>query len=372
LQSLHAIVFNTTNNLFYAVGDSGTIISSEDGANWQIYKSLSPLRNLYSLIPVNGKLIIGAENSTIFEVDTTSSRGLVTVLTTVDNMKLISATNSNDLMILGSDDGSILYKKTAYAGTSSEWLRATKFTGSQLNSLLFETIDNWFIGVTSSGQVIYSSNGISWSAPVSIGQNISLTAAGLDPVNGDFLAAGNKDLIASTFNSSDFNRWLASSSPVNLKLNDLKCFAANDCFIVGELGTILTGKHQDASSQLKWSYASPNQTIIASNTNYNNSNGNQDVIFFKDKYKTFVLQRDSNLVCYGNSGALWASITNKSVDSAKGGVQMLANGNLKVTGNYKTYLSGTDLPGAYIAYNLNDHTINILSIDGKTILMRIC
>lgn len=238
---------------------------------------------------------------------------------------------------------------------------------------MFETVDNWFVAATSSGTVIYSSNGVAWATPVSAGQNSSLNTIGLDPVNGDFLAAGIKDSVATTFDSSDFNSWAIASSPVNANLNDLKCFGNNDCFIVGESGTILTGKHADSSSPLSWTPASNTQIIVASSAAYSNNNGTQDVILFQDNYKTFILQKDSNLVCYGNSGAaLWASTTNRTIKPTPGTMQMLVNGNLQVTGDYTTYLSNTLSTGAYINYNLNDHTINIVSTDGKTILKKIC
>lgn len=370
--SLHGVTFNSYNNLFYIVGDNGSVYSSANGQNWTVYKNLNPARDLHSVMSVDGNLVIGAESSTIFEV-TIKQRGLVTERSTVDNMKLISATYGNGVMVLGSNDGSILYKLASNWSTGT-WNRATKFSNTAINGLSFESVDNWYIAATSTGTVASSANGINWSTPV-MAKSGDLTSIVLDQYSNNFIVVGlaKSSIIA---NSSDFNAWSTDEYlPVNVKLNSINCFDKNDCFAVGDNGTILSGVERSTYTQLPiWKIVFGYDIIIVpSGASYSNQNGTKNVVLFDNHVLKFVLQSDANLVCYDDNTdlPLWASKTNVNIQTRPGSMQMLPNGNLYVTGSYE-YSSYTNSPGAYIIYRPKDKSINIISADGKTILKELC
>lgn len=245
---LHSVVFSNSNNLFYAVGDKSTVISSPDGKVWTLYNQLTPINNLHSMLAVNGYLIIGAESSEIYEINL-GGRGTVTVRNSVDNMKLISAAANNNVIILGSNDGSILYKQISQL-SSANWSRATKFSSS-INSLSFSNADNWFIAATAQGSVIRSSDGITgWSTPIPASIN-SLNSITVDPLSYDFMAVGKSGSPSNIVNSSNFNNWqpYAESYPVNL--NQISCFES-DCFIVGNNNLILKSAPRTSTSSPRW------------------------------------------------------------------------------------------------------------------------
>ncbi len=245
---LHSVVFNDSNKLFYAVGDNSTVLSSPDGKVWTLYNQLIPINNLHSMLTVNGYLIIGAESSEVYEINL-NGRSTITVRNSVDNMKLISAAANNNVIILGSDDGSILYKQISQL-SSADWNRATKFSSS-INSLSFSNADNWFIAATAQGSVIRSSDGITgWSTPIPASIN-SLNSIAVDPLSYDFMAVGKSGSPSNIVNSSNFNNWqpYVESYPVNL--NQISCFES-DCFIVGDNNLILKSVPRTSTSSLKW------------------------------------------------------------------------------------------------------------------------
>lgn len=370
--NLHAIAYNSTNSLFYVVGDNSTVLSSADGKSWTLYKTLNPVVNLYSVLDVQGNLVVGASMSTIFEIKA-AGRGTVSVRNTVDNMKLISATYGNGMMLLGSDDGSILYKSAANFDTAV-WYRATKFAGMAINGLSYDALDRWFIAAGSNGKVIFSENSIAWTTPVVAADGYSLNSIVLDNISNQFISVGGTAASSTMVASGDFNAWSQQTLPVNnAPLNSIQCFDQGDCFVVGNSATILVGKKRNQPASLPiWEQVTGNQLVVASGASYTNQSGTQDVVLFKNASRTFILQKDSNLVCYGTKGPLWASTTNWYTSPTPGSMQMLLNGNLQVKGDYRTYSSDTNSQGAYIIYKSDDNSIDIVSADGKTVLQKLC
>lgn len=369
--NLHSITYNSANGLFYAVGDNSTVLSSADGKSWTLYKTLNPVVNLYSIVAMEGNLVIGADASTIFEIKA-AGRGTVTVRNTVDNMKLISATYGNGMVLLGSDDGSILYKSTTNFDTAA-WLRATRFSEMAINGLSYDSKYGEFLASGSNGKVVSSIGGVNWPTPV-VATNSSLNSIAFDTVSDKVIAVGGTGTSSTMVISQDLNAWNQQTLPVNnVQLNNIQCFDQGDCFVVGNSATILVGKERNQSTSLPvWQQVTGNQLVVASGASYTNQNGTEEVVLFKNASRTFVLQKDSNLVCYGTNGPLWASITNKYARPTPGSMQMLSNGNLQVTGDYRTYLSGTNSQGAYIIYQSSDNSIDIVSSDGKTVLKKLC
>lgn len=233
--NINAITYNSSTKSFYAVGNNSIVLSSPDGVSWTQYKALMPAENLYSILSVNGDLVIGADDSTIFEIDTNGT-GFISVKKTVDDMKLVSATYANGMMLLGSDDGSILYKPANNMGAN--WNRATKFPNMSINSLSYESTDNWFLAGTSTGKVIRSGNGTVWTTPVTASSS-SINSVTLDEQSNYFFAVGSRSGNSAMMISSDYNDWNQQPLPIsNVQLNDIKCFD-NDCFVVGDNGTIM-------------------------------------------------------------------------------------------------------------------------------------
>lgn len=232
---LHDIIFNNSNKLFYAVGDKSTLLSSPDGITWTLYNQLNPVKDLYSLVAVNGYLIVGAESSDIYEIDL-GGRSTVTVRNTVDNIKLISVATNDSVIILGGNDGSIVYKKISQLA-SGNWNRATKMSGS-ITGLSFSKIDNWLIATTSFGTVTRSTDGITgWSTPVTA-SNDALNSVAVDPISNDFIAVGKSIAPLNIVNSSNFNAWSYYTESYPADLNQVNCFEI-DCFIVGNDSLIL-------------------------------------------------------------------------------------------------------------------------------------
>lgn len=251
---IHDVVFNKANKLFYAVGDNSTVMSSPDGITWTQYKALTPVNDLYSAMYVNGHLVIGASNSTIYEIDM-GGRQSVLVRNTVDNMKLVSTANSNDLMLLGSDDGSILYKPAN--NWASDWNRATKFSGMSINGLAFESTDKFFIAGSSTGKVMQSGNGTVWSYPVTASSS-GINSVILDDKSNYFYAVGGSGGKSMMVSSRDYNSWSPDALlPIGTaQLNDIKCFESNDCFVVGDSATILLSVQRSNTKQPYWLLAS--------------------------------------------------------------------------------------------------------------------
>ncbi len=376
---LHGVTFNSYNNLFYAVGDNSSVYSSTDGKNWIVYKSLNPTRDLYSVMSVDGNLVIGAESSTIFEI-AVKQRGLVTERSTVDNMKLLSATYGNGVMLLGSDDGSLLYKLSSNWATGT-WNRATKFPNTAINGLSFESVDSWYMAATSTGSVTSSANGITWSTPVMAEYN-GLNSITLEPRSNSFIAVGGAES-AAIVSSPDFNTWGSYSNlPVTGRLNAINCFDQDDCFIVGNNGVILYGAELDEYSNPVWirvdSGSLNYQTLMTSGSSNNNrvasfTTGYSIVskTLFSNNHLQLVLTSSGNLVCSTaglgvNPVQLWSSNTGYGFQTSTT-VAMQSTGNLVVNNESSTYSSNTNESGAYLVYDSAKDSINIVAQDGRVL-----
>lgn len=246
--NLHSIAYHKYKSLFYAVGDNSTVLSSSDGITWTQYKSLNPPEDLYSILSIKNHLVIGAESSTVYEIDT-DARNVVSFWTNiVDNTKLVSSTYGKGMMALGGRDGSILYKSES--DWSSAWTRVAKFSGMSINALSYESADKWFLAGTSTGKVIQAESINAWNLPVPASDS-SINSIILDAQSNYFLAVGGSSGNSMMVISNDYNDWNKQVLPVsNVQLNDVKCFDNNDCFIVGDNGTILSGLNRDSSSKL--------------------------------------------------------------------------------------------------------------------------
>lgn len=376
--NFHDVTFSTDKKLFYVVGDNGKVLTSSDGITWTSYVPLTPSTNLFSVASGQGRIVIGSQTSLVFEItkgvrgDQVTSRNVLNG----SNINIVSIINANGLFLVGGDDGSLIYKLSNDNWASNPWNRAAQSAGNPIAGLAYDSIGNQFIAATANAKVLSSEPGTSnWSVatPVSSDSTSSLSAIYVDPVSTQFYVVGstaNNSLISSSMN---FNYWTPYATSFSNKLNSMKCFDTQDCFIVGNSGTILSGLSRDGNNNPIWKQVTSDVTLLASGTSINNANGTQDVILLKNEQKTFILQKDSNLVCYGaGSGALWASTTNTNVYAAAGSATMQASGYLHAVGSYTSKDIGQLSNGAYLIYRPSDNSVDIVAADGITIIKKLC
>lgn len=377
--NLSGVVYNPTDRLFYAIGISGALFTSKDGESWASYKTLNPALNLKSIMVVEqGNIVIGSDCGVVFEINS-SGRRLITVRALDPDSSLISAAynyrSTNGLMVLGSDNGSIWYKKSS-DWSISNWTSGTKFFNGAINNILFESADNLFLAVTSSGSFIMSPTGVTWSSPITVESHANLKAVAMDPLTLNAMIAGSSTSGTKIITSTDFNYWHNNFLiKDNVTINDMKCFNNNDCVAVGKNSILFLGLGRSSGAPV-WSQVwSPiSYKILDSGQVVTNENGTKEQILFHTSNLELILQRDSNVVCYVHSGTgiSWASASNKDVGYAAGKISMEESGNLVVNGSYpKSYSSETNSHGAYLIYDYTTQKINIVDKNGL-FLKNIC
>lgn len=260
-EHLTNIIFH--NNIFVAIGNGGTILTSPDGIVWtkQISNTIDSLRNI---IYADNKFIITGYQDTIL----TSSDGITwtkrmyegegylvnkiifanntfvfmktndEVHTTPDlisswamqnigeiNVYLSDLTYGNGKFVIIGDKGTILTSTDAIS-----WTQQDSGTTIELQKIIFA--DNKFIILTKGGLILTSPDTIHWNKQTTESDNLFSITFG----SGKFVATGSMGIILT---STDGITWTKQVSRTNYYL--YKVVYANGQFItIGMRGTILT------------------------------------------------------------------------------------------------------------------------------------
>jgi hypothetical protein len=186
---LNAVTYSSVDDLFVAVGNAGTVITSPDGTTWTTRAS-------------------GTTN-TLYGVTYSSADDLFVAVGTLGT-------------VLTSPDGTTWTTRTS--GTTSILLRVT------YSSTLF-------VAVGSIGTVITSPDGTTWTTQTS-GTANELWGVTYSPTDDLFVAVGG---IGTIITSPDGVTWTTRTSGTTNALNGVTYSSADDLFVaVGEVGTIIT------------------------------------------------------------------------------------------------------------------------------------
>ncbi len=155
--SLASVVF--AQNLFVAVGQGGTILTSSNGTNW-ILQTSPTANSLANVAWLNGKFIAVGEKGTILtSADATNWTIVPSGVTTTLSA---SAYGGGSYVIVG-PQGTVLQSSTGLS-----WSKCLGISTSlYLNSVAFGA--GTFIAITSQGEVIQSWDGSAWNPESSLG-----------------------------------------------------------------------------------------------------------------------------------------------------------------------------------------------------------
>lgn len=212
--NLNDVVYS--NGAFYAVGKSGTIVSSLDGTIWTKQTSMTT-KDLYAITSGNDKLVAVGANGTIVISDNGedwSNRPSATSST------LRGVTYGNGMYLAVGDGGTIVVSKNG-----SAWAPVASGTTNHLYDVIYAK--GKFIVVGGLGTIITSTDGYEWSPQTS---NAIFDFYGVTEGNGKIVAVG---LLGTVAISDDGVTWTSRMSVVFSPLNDITY--GNGLFIaVGE------------------------------------------------------------------------------------------------------------------------------------------
>ena len=248
------------NGLYVAVGDYATIMTSDNGGDWDIEavpqtNSISLANTVFFCVGGNSNLLIAAGNSGSLAVSPNTSVNVV--LTNVDGTLSTNAASSlgvvwyslpapatNDLT------GICAFSNKFYlAGSSAtllssangtNWTRVAVPAAGSIDLAGLASSSNTLVAVGDQGLILSSSDGTTWV------KQTSGTANGLFRVrylNGCFLALGENGTILKSTNGLS---WSPMISGTTNWVNDA-VMVSNVCYVVGNQGTVLA-----SSNFLNW------------------------------------------------------------------------------------------------------------------------
>lgn len=244
-------VTNVTTNLYVAVGDRGTIMTSEDGINWELELVPDAITNRILLGvggSTNGFVAVGNRGAITYspgkvvEVIGTNSAGqtvtnkantlgiewrAVSPLTTND---LQGVTMFGNLYVVCGGGGTIL---TSPNGTN--WTQRSTPTDVFLSSVA--AMPSGLVACGDHGVVLTSSDAINWTLQNSFTTNWIYR---LRYANGGLIGVGENGLIATTPNGTN---WAIRASGTTKWLNSVT-YNDGHYFVVGNQGTVLTSSNK--------------------------------------------------------------------------------------------------------------------------------
>ena len=182
------------NKIFVAVGDSGTILISSDGASWTPRTSPNP-QNLNQVFCADNT-IVAVGNSGSIQISSDNGNSW-TESSVPEVSNLYQVTHGNDTFVVVGGSG-LIYTSS---DNGSSWDSRTSSTSNQLNAVTYA--NGTFVAVGASGTIRTSSdNGNSWTSR----DNDSDTINDITYGNGTFVAVGNNGSIqTSSDNGSSFD-----------------------------------------------------------------------------------------------------------------------------------------------------------------------
>jgi photosystem II stability/assembly factor-like uncharacterized protein len=224
------------NNLFIALGQSGTILTSSDGVTWTSRTSGSS-RNLWAVAYGNSTYVVVGGSGTILTSSdgiswTSRSSGTSSPLYGVSFGNNVFVAVGYSATILSSSDGSswssrsgaegqldtvtygngkfiavgAAYNKLFSSGDGTNW--TTVSHGSTLGMKGIVYANNKFVAVGHSGEILTSSDGGTWSLSTTGGMSYMNVVFG----NGIFVGMGYNGIRTSSDNGSTWNSLSSSTS----------------------------------------------------------------------------------------------------------------------------------------------------------------
>ncbi|MBL9175578.1 MAG: hypothetical protein JNL10_18700 [Verrucomicrobiales bacterium] len=247
----------TVDHPYVAVGDLGTILTSDGGVTWSLASTPDSSTNrvylgvggntnglvavgsggLVSFSPVSFLTLIGTNR---LAEGTNQVDALVTnVFNTigVEWVESSSPTNLDLLAACASDSLYVITGQLGYIATSSDGMNWTpQDSGTSLSLTGVESWSGGFVAVGEEGTILTSPDGIAWSAQTS-GTTNWLFRVRSGP--GQLIAVGSNGTILT---SPDAVTWSIQGSGVSNALNDVR-FAFDSWFAVGNQGTVLHSRN---------------------------------------------------------------------------------------------------------------------------------
>lgn len=243
-----------TNAFYTAVGDLGTVLTSDSGVNWSAVPSptnaadrvyLAIAAGATGMVAVGGGGLISYSPDSHLEVVTTNQYLLTdgTLLeTTLTNaistlgllwQEVASPTNLDFLSVCSGPGQLVLGGASGYLATSTDgtlWTEQASGTTRSISGL--EHANGLYVAVGEEGLILTSPDAVHWT-PRDSGTTHWLfrVRAG----DGQWLAVGREGAILA---STDAIHWTARTSGVTNSLNDVE-FAFGRWFVAGNQGTLL-------------------------------------------------------------------------------------------------------------------------------------
>jgi hypothetical protein len=233
--------------LYIAVGDRATIMTSSDGVDWNV--ELPPSSTFDSvLLGVGGRtnlaVVVGSGGTILTSPDekknvvsTNSNGALITntvstlgifwqaVVPRPTTVELQGVTTFENLLVVSGAQGTIL---TSVDGTN--WIRRVPPTSKFLSSI--ESFPGGLVAVGDDGIIVTSRDAIDWAASLSQTTNWIYRVRYL---GGKLIAVGQNGTILT---SSNAITWTKQSSGTTRWLNDVQ-WVENSYYVVGNQGTVL-------------------------------------------------------------------------------------------------------------------------------------
>ena len=280
---LKQVIWSATKNLFIAVGDQGTIITSSNGTTWTVQTS-GTTQDLLTVTEslVNGTLIVGGKNATILTSSAGTAWAAATVTTANTTYTINSISSSNSTHIASYFNTANNELSYLISSTGSSWAEGSvKILASSACKIKWD--QEKFIGIGLYEHYIYSYNGTDWYTSGSFPLN-SIAATS----TGTLAAVGNKSIIVST-NSGKIWQILPQPTTNNL----IKIIWTGQALIaIGTGGTILR-----STDGFSWS-------TITSGTLENLL----DIIHVSSNSTTIIVGNNNTVLTSTNHGTSWNSI----------------------------------------------------------------
>ncbi|MBN8247608.1 MAG: hypothetical protein J0L84_09210 [Verrucomicrobia bacterium] len=243
-----------TNAFYTAVGDLGTVLTSESGVTWSAVSSptnaadrvyLAVAGGTPGMVAVGGGGLISYSPASHMEVVTTNQYLLsdgtlleATVTNAVSTLGLLwqevaSPTNLDFLSICSGPDLLVLGGASGYLATSTDGIQWTgQISGTTRAISGLEYANGRYVAVGEEGLILTSDDAVTWTPRESGSTNwLFRIRAG----NGQWIAVGRDGAILT---SADTISWTPRASGITNSLNDVE-FAFGRWFVAGNQGTLL-------------------------------------------------------------------------------------------------------------------------------------
>ena len=245
-KNLRSIAFDGINTLV-AVGFSGTILSSSDGTTWTSRTS-GTTKNINNVFYGNSKFFAVGDNGTTVQ----SSDGISWINWTSncganDNESLWDIGHGNGTWVTVGDNGSI------YTSDESSCTLRTSGTTVELNELYYG--NSTFVALGDNGTILSSTDGITWTKRISgttdrlysgIYRNSNFVAVGM---NGTLLTASDATSSSTWTSNRTYTQDAYSTTSVNTHFYGI-AYGNSIWVIIGQSGNIYTTSDENISTSM--------------------------------------------------------------------------------------------------------------------------